>query len=96
MGRATGKPVALFFGGCVRGRWAMRIRGFFFLLPCAAMLMGCARRAERIELPNLKIPVDCASEITLLECDARVSPPKCKRARVKYRRGCEQIAVGKR
>jgi len=76
----------------------MTMRGFLFLFLYAAALMGlaCARRAERVELPSLTIPVDCASEITLLECDARVSPPKCKRARVKYRRGCEQIAVGKR
>jgi len=54
----------------------------------------------RVELPNvpslnLAIPVECASEITLLECDARVSPPKCKKARVKYRKGCERIVVGK-
>jgi len=74
----------------------MKVRGFFFLLVCAAMVMGCARRGQRIELPSLTIPVNCASQITLLECDARVSPPKCKRARVRHRRGCEEIAVGKR
>src|SRR5208337_1317553 len=79
------------------GGGRMRIRGFFFFLLCTAVMgSGCVRRAERVELPSLRIPVKCASEITLLECDARVSPPKCKRARVKYRRGCEEIAVGKR
>ena len=56
---------------------------------------GCARRAEQVSLPNLAIPVQCASEITLVGCDARVSPPKCKKARVKYRVGCEEILVGK-
>jgi hypothetical protein len=53
------------------------------------------RRAGRVSLPNLAVPVSCASEITLIGCDARVSPPKCKSARVKYRRGCEEIVVGK-
>jgi hypothetical protein len=58
--------------------------------------MGCGRRAARVLLPNLAIPVSCASEITLLGCDARVSPPKCKSARVKYRSGCEELVVGRR
>lgn len=54
---------------------------------------GCERRAARVALPNLVIPVACASEITLLRCDARVSPPRCRSARVTYRNGCEQIVV---
>ena len=63
-----------------------------------AMLLaggGCARRAARVALPNVAIPVACASEIMLLQCDARVSPPKCRSARVKYRSGCEQIVARK-
>jgi hypothetical protein len=58
--------------------------------------VGCGRRSVSARLPNLSIPVSCASEITLLECDARGGRPKCKNARVKYREGCEQIVVGKR
>lgn len=54
---------------------------------------GCVRRAVRVSLPDMAIPVSCASEIVLLECDARVEPPKCKSARVKYRRGCEEIVA---
>jgi hypothetical protein len=57
--------------------------------------MGCGRRASHVLLPNFAIPVSCASEITLLGCDARVSPPRCKSARVKYRSGCEELVVGK-
>jgi hypothetical protein len=67
-----------------------------FILFLAAVLltgMGCERRAARGSLPNLAIPVGCASEITLLHCDARRNPPICKSARLKYRRGCEQIEV---
>jgi hypothetical protein len=49
----------------------------------AAMLVaggGCARRGAHVSLPNVVIPVACASEITLLQCDARVNPPKCRSA----------------
>ena len=56
---------------------------------------GCARRAAPVSLPDMAIPLSCASEIVLLECDARVEPPKCRSARVKYRRGCEEIVVRK-
>jgi hypothetical protein len=59
----------------------------------AATGLGCARR-ERVVLPNLAVPVRCATEIVLIGCDARVSPPKCKSARVTYRRGCEEIVAG--
>jgi hypothetical protein len=64
-------------------------RGLVVLILITAM--GCARR--RVILPDLAIPVSCAAEITLVGCDARVSPPKCRSARVKYRRGCEEIVV---
>jgi len=65
---------------------------------CAAAMagMGCARRSARAELPSMTIPVSCASEIMLMGCDARTNPPKCKSARVKYRRGCEEIVVGRK
>jgi hypothetical protein len=56
--------------------------------------VGCTRRVAHGLLPNLAIPVRCASEITLVGCDARVNPPKCKSARVKYRSGCEELVVG--
>ena len=55
--------------------------------------LGCGRRAVRVSLPNLAIPLDCASEITLLHCDALVDPPRGASARVKYRKGCERILV---
>lgn len=72
----------------------MKVRSLILVL--AALLLGglgCERRVARVALPNLVIPVTCASEITLLHCDARVNPPRCKSARVTYRNGCEQIAV---
>jgi hypothetical protein len=67
----------------------------FALFVMAVMGTGCARKVAQASLPSMVIPVSCASEIRLMECDARVSPPKCKRARVKYRSGCEEIVVGK-
>jgi hypothetical protein len=76
------------------GDWRCGVRRFIFLAGALALTgMGCERRAARDSLPNLVIPVACASEITLLHCDARVSPPKCKSALVTYRGGCEQIVV---
>ena len=70
------------------------MREFSFLAAVLALAgAGCERRAARVVLPNLVIPVACASEITLLHCDARVNPPKCKSARVTYRSGCERIVV---
>ena len=70
------------------------MREFVFVLAALA-LTGCERRVVRDALPNLVIPIECASEITLLRCDARVNPPKCRSARVKYRGGCEEIVVGR-
>ena len=67
-----------------------------FLVVAVLTGAGCASRRVRAELPSMSIPVKCAMEITLVECDARVDPPKCRSARVKYRRGCEEILVGKR
>jgi len=52
---------------------------------------GCVRRAERSALPSVVVPVSCASEILLIDCDAQVSPPKCRSARVTYRKDCEEI-----
>jgi len=83
-------PVAFFVGG-----WAMKRCRLVLLLSCF-VLTGCARRGRRAWLPNMRIPVRCASEITLVECDARVNPPKCRSARVTYRRGCEQVVVGRK
>jgi hypothetical protein len=56
--------------------------------------IGCGRRTAHVSLPNLVIPVACASEITLLRCDASKEPPRCESVRVKYRSGCEQMVVG--
>jgi hypothetical protein len=84
---ATGFAVAIFIGG-----ESVKSCGLVLLFS-AIVLTGCGRRSARISLPSLVIPVSCASEITLLECDARVSPPKCRSARVRYRSGCEEIVV---
>ena len=75
----------------------MRFRNGVLAWAAAMMLTGggCARRGARVALPNVVIPVACASEILLLQCDARVQPPKCRSARVKYHSGCEQIVVVK-
>jgi len=67
-------------------------RGILVLSLSLVAGVGCARRAA-VALPDLTIPVSCAAEIRLVGCDAQMSPPKCKSARVTYRRGCEEIVV---
>lgn len=85
------EPVAFFIGD-----WRCGVRDFIFLAVALALAgAGCERRAARDSLPNIVIPVACASEITLLHCDGRLNPPRCKSARVRYRNGCEQIVVGR-
>jgi len=74
----------------------MRSGQVLIVVLCAALMgAGCRRRA-RVELPSMTIPVSCASEITLMGCDARTNPPTCKGVRVKYHRGCEEIVVGRK
>jgi hypothetical protein len=72
----------------------MKICGVVLGALVAAGTLGCGRR-ERVALPNMAVPVRCATEIVLIGCDAQVSPPKCKSARVRYRKGCEEIVAGK-
>jgi hypothetical protein len=74
----------------------MRRVGQVLFILATALTVGCARRGARVALPDMAIPVSCASEIRLVGCDARVSPPKCKSVRVKYRSGCEEILVGRK
>lgn len=87
------EPVAFAFGDWIGG--VMRNHKVLLLGILLLLGGGCMRRAERASLPNLLVPVGCASEIMLMGCDARVSPPKCKTARVRYRKGCEEIVVGR-
>lgn len=60
-----------------------------------ATLTGCASRSRpKPFLPNLNIPVVCATSIRLVDCDLSSSPPHCRTAAVIYRTGCEQVVVG--
>jgi hypothetical protein len=44
-------------------------------------------------LPNVNIPLECATSIHLVGCDLSYNPPLCRTATVTYRKGCEQRAV---
>lgn len=72
----------------------MKNVGVVLVLSISMAAAGCAHK-RMISLPNMIVPVGCASEILLVECDSHVDPPRCKRARVKYRQGCEEIVVEK-
>ncbi len=57
-----------------------------------AILTGCAARSRpKSFLPNVNIPVECATSIRLVDCDLSVSPPHCRASAVTYRKGCEQV-----
>ena len=73
----------------------MNTVGIVLVMAGAALLSGCARRSARAKFPDLRVPVSCASEIVLVGCDMRTGTPKCQEARVKYRKGCEEIVVGR-
>ncbi len=59
-----------------------------------ATLTGCASRSRpNLFLPNVNIPLECATSIRLVGCDLSFKPPHCRTATVTYRKGCEQPAV---
>jgi hypothetical protein len=61
-----------------------------------ATLTGCASRSRpQPFLPNMNIPLECATSIRLVDCDLAFSPPRCRTAAVTYRKGCEQVVVVK-
>ena len=59
-----------------------------------ATLTGCASRSRPTPfLPNMNIPLECATNIRLVACNLSFSPPHCRSAAVTYREGCEQVVV---
>jgi hypothetical protein len=60
-----------------------------------ATLTGCASRSRPNPfLPNMNIPLECATSIRLVDCDdLSSSPPHCRTVAVTYRKGCEQVVV---
>ena len=55
---------------------------------------GCASRSRpKPFLPNMNIPLECATSIRLVDCDLSSSPPHCRTDAVTYRAGCEQVMV---
>jgi hypothetical protein len=61
-----------------------------------AILTGCAPRSRSSHFrPLINIPLPCAKEIHLVDCDLSFNPPHCRTAIVAYRPGCEQLMVAK-
>jgi len=59
-----------------------------------ATLTGCVSRSRsKLSLPNVNIPLECATSIRLVDCDLSFNPPHCRTAAVTYRKGCEELAV---
>jgi hypothetical protein len=61
-----------------------------------ATLTGCASRSRpKPFLPSMSIPPECTTSIRLVGCDLSFSPPRCRTVAVSFRKGCEQVVVGK-
>ena len=59
-----------------------------------ATLTGCAPRSRsKPFLPIVKIPLECATGIRLVDCDLSFNPPRCRTVAVTYRKGWEQLLV---
>jgi hypothetical protein len=59
-------------------------------------LTGCAPHPRSSHFrPVVNIPLECAKEIHLLDCDLTFNPPHCRTVTVTYRHGCEQLVVAK-
>ena len=60
------------------------------------ILTSCAARSRpQSLLPNVNIPVECATSIRFVDCDLSFSPPRCRATTVAYRKGCEQVMAVK-
>jgi len=46
-------------------------------------------------LPNTNVPLECATNVGLVDCDRAFSPPRCPTAPSTYQKGCEQVGVDK-
>jgi hypothetical protein len=61
-----------------------------------ATLSGCVSASRpKPFLPNTNVPLECATNVHLVDCEPSFSPPYCRIADVTYREGCEQVVVVK-
>ena len=61
-----------------------------------AVLTSCAPGPRSSHFrPVVSIPLECAKEIHLVDCDLTFNPPHCRTVTVSYRQGCEQLVVAK-
>jgi hypothetical protein len=82
-------------GNTFRRKPSMWVRALVSVM-LLVTLMGCAVRPRpRALLPNVNIPLECASSIRLVGCDLSFNPPHCSKVAINYRQGCEQIVVSK-
>lgn len=59
-------------------------------------LTGCAARFRpKAFLLNMNIPVEFRTSSRLVQGGLSFNPPHCRNAALPYRKGCEQMVVGK-
>ncbi|MCU1301946.1 MAG: hypothetical protein JWQ87_2230 [Candidatus Sulfotelmatobacter sp.] len=67
---------------------------------CLLLTSGCAPLHRSVEAPrgsvDMVVARDCLlSDVRLIGCNTRQSPPSCKSAKFKYRNGCEALVIRK-
>lgn len=61
-----------------------------------ATLSGCVSESRLEPFPlDTNIPLECATNIRLVDCDLSLKPRHCGIAAVTYPKGCEQEVVDK-
>jgi hypothetical protein len=68
-------------------------RAWVSVLMIATLSGSASRSRPKPFLPNMNIPLECATRIRLIDCDLSFRPPHCRTAAVTYRKGCEQVMV---
>ena len=58
------------------------------------LLTGCAAKKPVAVQPILLVDPPCLTGPVVLEqCNLSTNPPKCKKVRVRYSKGCERLQV---
>lgn len=72
-----------------------RTKSTLLLILCLSLSLGCARHAPAKGVDYI-VSKDCLlSDVHLEGCNTSQSPPVCKTAKIKYRKGCEALVIRK-
>jgi hypothetical protein len=59
----------------------------------ALVLAGCAERKRSASLRTVVAPSCLTAPIVMQDCNLSAEPPRCRKIKISYRKGCEQLDV---